>query len=242
MRGEVHHPEGGRRGGAARIRGIRGEGRAGRGTAVEVLPSVRRRTERGGTGIVAGGTAGACVGRMDGRAEHAVRRCAGRGVMGCEAGETVVSCVERRRGRGKSRLAVGRRGLMGRGCNDIIQVLGCHDIIQVLGGARRGGGSAWHFDRRRVGRGAAAMRGEVAPGRAVHTVGGGAPDGVWWSSAGRGRPESDCMVSKFLGGGGTSVVGEIRRRAGRDAAAMRGEVAAGLAVQTVGGGAPDGVW
>ena len=208
---------------------------------MEVLPSVRRRTERGGTGIVAGGTAGACVGRMDGRAEHAVRRCAGRGVMGCEAGETVVSCVERRRGRGKSRLAVGRRGLMGRGCNDVIQVLGCHDIIQVLGGARRGGGSAWHFDRRRVGRGAAAMRGEVAPGLAVHTVGGGAPDGVWWSSAGRGRPESDCMVSKFLGGG-TSVVGEIRRRAGRDAAAMRGEVAAGLAVQTVGGGAPDGVW
>ena len=32
--GEVHDPEGGRRGDAARARGIRGEGRAGRGTAL----------------------------------------------------------------------------------------------------------------------------------------------------------------------------------------------------------------
>ena len=119
MRGEVHHPEGGRRGGASRMHGVRGEGRAGRGTALEVLSSVCRRTERGGTGMVAGG-------RLDGR-----------------------------------------------GCDDSIQVL------RGTGGGRRRGGSARHSDRRRAGRGAVAMRGEVAPGLAVQAVGGGPPDGVW---------------------------------------------------------------
>ena len=238
VRGEVHHPEGGRRGGAARIRGIRGEGRAGRGTALEVLPSVRRRTERGGTGMVAGGTAGACGSRMDGRAEHVVRHRAGRGVMGCEAGGTVRSFVERRHGRGKLRSAVGCQGLMGtrdgRGCN-IIQALGGTGG----GGGRRRGGSAWHCDRRRAGRrvGAAAMRGEVAPGLAVHTVDGEAPDGMWWFAAGRVRPESGGMVSSFWGGA-TSVVEEIgsadaaagagvRRRASR--AAVEGDEGVGWA-------------
>ena len=59
--GEVHDPEGGcvgRRGDAARTRGIRGEGRAGRGTALGSLHSVRSRAERGGTGVETGGTVG----------------------------------------------------------------------------------------------------------------------------------------------------------------------------------------
>ena len=65
------------------------------------LHSVRRRTERGGTGVVAGGTVGACRSCVDGRAEHAVRRRARRGVMSCEAGGTLNNFVGRRHGQGK---------------------------------------------------------------------------------------------------------------------------------------------
>ena len=205
---------------------------------MEVLPSVRRRTERGGTGIVAGGTAGACGSRMDGRAEHAVRHRAGRGVMGCEAGGTVRSFVERRHGRGKLRSAVGCQGLVdtrdGRGCNNK-QALGWTGG----GGGRRRGGSAWHCDRRRARRrvGAAAMGGEVAPGLAVHAVDGEALNGMAWFAAGLVGPESGGMVSSFLGAA-TSVLEEIgsadaaagagvRRRASR--AAVEGDEVVGRA-------------
>ena len=89
VRGGITHAEGGcvgRRRDAARTRGVRCEGRTGRGTALGSLRSVRGRAERGGTGVEAGGTVGGCGSCVDGR-ELALRprprgaqgyRCRGR--------------------------------------------------------------------------------------------------------------------------------------------------------------------